>query len=319
MSNGTTPAAETGAESGRSATPDSPFDRLSGLRERSSGERGPGVVVGSGLAALVAVGVARAVDVLWNLPFGPTVLPTAIRDLSAAGTPVVLALACVAVALATDRTTVRVGFLFVGVFGFLATVARAATVPAAVAVVLGGVVVLLGAEGRPSTYRSLRRRAVALGVLAGVAVSLGSSVGVLDGGMRAVGGLFAFGAATAAVVRVDGDRVALLAGFLAFAAAVAASATYPLVVGSTLLVALAAAGVSHLFVAGAVGAVTAVTVAGLRRREHALVVGGPLLLLAGVPATVPRALAVVLGATLLLVDVDALRASRERTGEEVSA
>lgn len=258
-------------------------------------------VTGAGLTALLAVVVGITVDILANLPFGSIAIPSTVRAFVAVGVPVVLALCLVAVAVDARRTTLRVGLLFVGIFGLFPHVSRAATIPALLAVTLGGGVALLGTEGRPADYRALRRRLVAAGVLAGVAVSLSSSIGLLDGSARGIGGLLALGAVTAMVVRAEGDRLGLAAGLLAFVLVVTASVIRPYVLGSALLTAFAVAGVPHILVACAVGGATAATVASLRRGEYPLAIGAPLVLLAGIPATFPRALAVVLGAALVLL------------------
>jgi hypothetical protein len=88
---------------------------------------------------------------------------------------------------------------------------------------------------------------------------------------------------------------------------VAAGAVSPFVVGSALLVAFAVTGVPHLLAALAVAGAVAAAVAGLHRGAYGLSVGAVLVLLAGVPATFPRALTLLLGATLVLVDVPGAR------------
>lgn len=269
------------------------------------------VPAGAGLAALLVVAAAVAVDVLANLPFEPVAVPPAVRAFLGVGVPVVLALCLIAVAVSTRRTPLRVGLLFVGVFGLLPLAARAATVPALFGVILGGGVALVGTNGVPADYRTLRRHLIATGVLAGVAVTLSGSIGLLDGSARGIGGLLTFGAVTGMVVRADGDRLALAAGLFAVAVVAAASVMHPYVLGSALLVAFAVAGVPHVIVAAAVGGAAAATVAGLRRDEYTLAIGAPLVLLAGVPATFPRAMAVVLGAMLVLVPFDAAPGATE--------
>lgn len=291
------------------------FDRL-----RTSGDRIGGtetVVVGSGLVALVTVALGVALAILANLPFDPIVVSSSLRTIVTGGIPVVSSLALVAIAVVAQQTTIRVGVLVAGVFGLLAVVSRAATVPAVVAVTLGGGVVVLGTNGWPMTYRTLRRKIIGGALLAGTAVSLGSSTGLLAGSTRGIGGFLVLGGVTMFAVRSETDRISIVGGVLGFLAVVFVSTTSPYVVGSALLVAFAVAGVPHLLVACAVGGATAATIAGLRRRDYALAVGTPLVLLAGVPATIPRALVVVLGATLVLVDITPLPA-RDTVREEVS-
>lgn len=277
------------------------------------------VVVATGVVAVSAVAGRVLLRILRNLPFDPVVAPPTIQGLVGLGTPLVLALALVTLALATERTVVRVGLLFAGVFGLLSVVSRAATLPAVVAVSLGGGLAVIGALGWSSTYRDARRSAVAIAFVAGVTVSLASAIGILDGGFRGIGSLFALGALAMVSVRVEGDRVGLLAGVLALVVVVLVSTTAPYVAGSVLLVGFAVVGVPPVLVALAVAGGTAATVAGLRRAEYALPVGVGLLLLAGVPASLPRAMAVILGATFALVDVERFVSGKTGPGREGSA
>lgn len=276
------------------------------------------VVVGSGLIALIAVALGVALDVVANLPFDPFVAPSPLRTIATIGIPIVLALALVAIALVARQSTVRVGFLVAGVFGLLAVVSRAVTVPAVVAVILGGGLALTGTNGWPTTYRTLRRKLVGVALLTGTAVSLGSSTGLFAGSARGIGGFLVLGGITLFAVRGVTEGIPIAGGVLAFLAVLFVSTASPYVVGSALLVAFAVAGVPHLLFACAVGGATAATIAGLQRRDYALAVGAPLVLLAGVPATIPRALAVVLGAMLVLVDVTTYPLERDTGREEVS-
>ncbi|WP_117595383.1 phosphate ABC transporter permease [Haloprofundus halophilus] len=270
------------------------------------------LVLAASVAALGTVAFATTIGVVRNLPARPLAVPGPLHSLAVDGTPVVVAVALVAVALATRRDEVRVGFLFAGVFGLLATVGEGATLPAVAAVVFGGALALFGALGRPATYREGRRVVIGALVIAGIAVSLASNTGVLGAGFRGVGGLLALGGLAALGVRAEGDRVALLAGGLAVALVVYASVTRPFAVGSGLLVGFAVVDVPHLFVALALGGGTAAAVGGLRRREYGSATGTGLLLLAGVPATLPRATAVLLGATLALTSTGRLAGEDSR-------
>ena len=261
------------------------------------------VVVGAGALATLVVAARTLVGVLYNLPFDPVAVPTAVRTVLAVGTPAVLALALVATGLVAGRPGARVGLLFAGVFGLLAVVDPGATSPAVAAVAGGGALALVGGQGVPSSYREWRRTLVAAGFVAGVAVSLASATAILDGGLRGLGATVALAALAALGVHAAGDSVALSAGVLVAVAVAAASVVSPFVVGSVLLTEFAVAGAPHLLVALAAGGAGAAAVAGYRRGEYALTVGALLLLLAGVPATLPRATAVVLGGALALTDL----------------
>lgn len=262
------------------------------------------IVISSGLLALIIVAVGRSLDILWNLPFNPVGISPVIRNLILTGVPILLAFTLVIIAFAAEQSTVRVGLLFVGIFGLLPIVDQAATVPALVAVSVGGAVVLLATPGWPSTYQTLRKQSIAVGLLAGIMITLSSSIGIVDGGLRNIGTLLTLGAVTALVVWIDGDRIALLIGLFALIITIVVSVMKPYIVGSVLLIAFAVVGVSHLLIACAIGGAVAATVAGLRRQEYTLSIGALLVLLAGIPGTFPRALAVIFGATLIFIDVD---------------
>jgi len=267
------------------------------------------VLLGAGVLALAAVLAARLLVVGHSLPFDPLSVPPGTLTAATAGVSAVLGLSLVATGLVSQRAPVRVGLLFAGVFGTLALASPAATLPAVAGLVGGGAVAMGGAVGVPAAYREGRRAVIAAGFVAAAAVSLGSAVGVLGGGLRSVGGVLALAAVTATLVRVEGDRVALLAGAATVLAVAVASASSPFVLGSTLLVGFAVVGVPHVLAALAAGAGVAVAVAGLRAGRYSLVTGAGLLVLAGVPSTTPRAMALVLGAVLVLFDAETLLGS----------
>jgi hypothetical protein len=265
----------------------------------------PQLLVGASLVALAAVFLQATVRLLANLPFNPTVVSPAVRATVTHGTPLVVAGALVAVALTDERPTVRVGLLFVAVFGPLGLFVPAATLPATLAVAGGGALALLGTLGVPETptYGSLRRRAIAAGLVAGITVSLAAGAGLL-GGMHGVGSALALASVAAVGTRAERSRVAAGCGVLGAAIVVYASATSPYVVGSAMLVVLAVTGVPHVLVALAVAGGVAAAVAGLVRRSYPLAVGAWLLVLAGVPVALPRAMIVLLGGTLVLLEWD---------------
>ena len=261
-------------------------------------------VLGTSALAVVAVAVQRGVSILANVPFDPTVTSSAVRSAAGVFALVAVVAALVAVAVTDERATVRVGLLFAAVFGPVPLVAPGTALPAVVAVVGGGGLALVGTLGRPATwtYRDVRRRVVAVGFVAALAVTLAGATGLAEG-VRNTGAFVTLAAVAAVGTRAEGSLAAALVGLLAAGAVVVASAVNPFVVASALLVAFAVTGVPSLLVGLAAAGAVAATVAGLSRDEYALAVGAALLLLAGVPATFPRALALLLGAALVLGDV----------------
>lgn len=123
--------------------------------------------------------VATAIRVLYNAPFEPVAFPP--RLVPAVGTVAALAsgVALAAVGLSTERPVVRVGLLFAGVFGVLATVSGAATVAAAVAIPVGAALAFARAMGPPETYFELRRGVIALTFALAVGLSLAATAGLV--------------------------------------------------------------------------------------------------------------------------------------------
>lgn len=274
------------------------------------------VISAGAAAAFAVVALQTLLRILHNLPYDPVAVPPGVRAALAVGTPVVLAIATIATALVARRSAPRVGLLFVGVFGPLAVLSPAATLPAVVGVTAGGVVALIGSLGRPSSYPQARRAVVGAAFAAGVAVSLASSVGILSGSARGFGAALTLAALAVVGLLIEGDRAGLAAGALTFLGVAVAAGSSPFVAGSVLLVGFSVVGVPHALVALAAGGGVAALVAGIRQREAALVAGVGLLLLAGVPVTLPRAMAVLLGATVVLVGPERLTARSENSEVE---
>ena len=261
------------------------------------------VVVGTSLIALLAVAVRSLLRLLANVPFDPVVVSPAVRTTAITAVPVSAGGALAGIALTDDRPTVRVGLLFAGVFGLLGLLSPAATFPAVIAVTGGAALALVGTLGLPESlsYRPLRRRVIAAALVGAIAVSLADSTGIVQG-MHGVGSLLALTALAAVGTRAERSRLAAGAGVLTAALVVYASTANPFVVGSALLVVFAVTGVPHLLFALAVAGGTAAATAGLSQRSYPLAIGAVLLVLGGVPVTLPRAMVVVLGAALVVLD-----------------
>ncbi|AQL43984.1 hypothetical protein BV210_15310 [Halorientalis sp. IM1011] len=261
----------------------------------------------AGICALAMTAVGFAVTIAHNAPFDPLAVPAVVLDAFAVGTPLVLGATLFAVALTETEPTRRVGLLFAGVFGPLATLSSAATLPAVAGVIGGGALALTGSLDRPTTYREGRHAAVVVGFVAAVALSLSAATGLLGTGMTVGAGL-ALVATGAIALLVEIDRLAALTGLTTAAGLVAVAVTVPYLTGTVLLVGFGVVAVPHLLVAFALGGGEAAAVAGLRRGTPLLTVGALLVVLAGVPATLPRAMGVLLGVALVT------RATAEQTG-----
>ncbi|WP_135302038.1 phosphate ABC transporter permease [Haloarcula amylovorans] len=259
----------------------------------------------AGGVALAAVALRTLLHVLHNVPFDPVTLGSALRAGVTLGTSLVLSLALLVCALAATAASARVGLLFAGVFGPMAVLSDAATLPAVAAVTIGGGLALLGTLGAPDSRNDWLRWVVAAGLVAAVGISLGSSVGVVDGGVRALGTALTLGSLAVLPLGTAVDRTGAVAGGVGFATVAIVSGAKPYVVGSALVTGFAVVGVPHVLVALAVAGAVGAAVAGVRRDALSLSIGACLLLLAGVPATLPRAMAVLVGATLVVLGREA--------------
>lgn len=209
------------------------------------------------------------------------------------------ALAALALAVTTDDTLERVGLAFVGAFGLLLTITPAVTVPAVLAVAGGGTLAI----GR--RWQRLDRRSdwhvlpVGL-VLTSVAVSLLGSIGVAPRTLWTIGSHLALlGAAGTPALLGHGRRDWAFGGVVA-GVLVAVGGSAPFVTGAVTLIGGGVVGASLLVLAvGLCGLVTTASAA-LRQRHWYALVGAGLLLAGGIPTSIPRALAVVLGLLLLI-------------------
>ena len=289
--------------------------RLVGVLPSDDSERRR-VLTGATVVAACAVGLQTLVLVAHNLPFDPLTLPPGAVGALDTLTAVVVASAGVAVALSSRRDSVTVGLLFVAIFGFVGTGSAAATVPAVVGVVAGGTVALLGSLDPLGNRVDIPRLVVAGAFIMAVLTALTNAVGVLALGSRGTGGSVAVLALAATALVFECDSVDLLVGAAAAVAVVFATAASPFVAGSIFLVGFSMVSVPPLLVALGAGGGTACLVAGVRRRDVTAVAALALVVLAGVPVTPPRAMAVLLGVTVLLAGPDRLLdRSNERGGE----
>lgn len=255
------------------------------------------------LAALAAVAAWTGFRALHNAPVD---LPVAVVGAApwlgpAAG--LLPGVAAVALGLRSPRAA-RVGLLFAGVFGALGTVVPAVTTPAAVALVGGGALALAAGTGTDGGWRGTLRGVVPVLLLGAVALSLGAATGLLPPGFRSAGSALAVAglAGSPALVRPGPTGWAL--GALVAAGVLWAGSTLPFVTGAVTLVAFGLVGTPLALFAAGVGGCVAAVVGSLRREasgppDRRRGMGAALVLLAGTPATVGGATAVVLGAALL--------------------
>jgi|GEM_PF-362017 len=259
------------------------------------------VPIAAGVGAALAATLGTGLRVLWNLPFDPIAIQPTVRSGATTGVAVVVGLALVATALGSRRPGVRVGLLFAGVFGPMAALAHAASLPAAVAVTAGGGIAMTAGIRSPTEAAALRA-VLAATLLGGLVVSLGATTGLVEGGLRPTGtALYLLGVGGLGLLAWS-DRLAILAGVGAFLAFLWAASASPFAVGGTLLAVFAVATTSHLLVGVALAGAVAAGVRGVRAGRPSVLAGAVLVILAGAPTTAPSAATALLGMTLLLVE-----------------
>jgi hypothetical protein len=258
----------------------------------------------AGLCGLVPVALATLYRVVHN---APGTLPTDAVALATSALPVAIvgpAAAALLLAVTDPRPLVRVGLVFAGCFGVLAALSTAAWLPAAVGVTAGGGVVFAAHAGRASPPRRLRTTTVVGVLVAAVCVSLAATAGVDPGTLRPLGSAVALAGVALTPLVVGYGRLGVLAGALAGLLTFGAATSAPYVVGAVLLV---GGGVVStplgLVVLAAAGGVTALVTAA-DRGQGGVALGSGLLLVAGVPATLLGALAVVVAVAFLAAPVE---------------
>ncbi|QLH82971.1 hypothetical protein [Halosimplex pelagicum] len=302
------------ANAGDSAAGSGDQTALSAARERLGGGLPGSPATLLGAVALVPTAGVLSLRLLRNAPGGLPPVGRAVMPAVSALAAVVPALAALGLAVDADRRAGRVALAAVGVFGLVGAADGAAWLPAAAAVLVGtgaALVVELAerAHARVGAVDSLRAAlapvarpgaVAALGALA-LAWSLAASAGIGTTTLRPAGAAVAFAtlAALPLARRLDGAVDLGLWAVAAFAVVVLAAAA-PFVAGAVVLVAFGAGTVPLALLALGIGGCVATVVADARRRSFGPAVAAALLLTAGVPGTLPRAVAFALGLVVLV-------------------
>lgn len=253
----------------------------------------------AGLLAFVPLGLVLGVRV-WNN--APAALPPAVHVARPALSGLVVlgpALAAIVLAIATDQDGIRFGLVAVGVFGLLGGFVDGAAMGAIGAIVGGGAVSVGSHLAVRRQWRIDRTIIVAATLLVAAGVSLAGMAGVNPAALRPIGSTVALLglAGTPLLVRPRLPEIGI--GAAAFAGVIVLGTAAPYVTGGVVLVGGAVIGASLLVIALGVAGTLLATAATLRTREFARALGALTLLAAGVPATIPRALGIVVGLMLL--------------------
>lgn len=285
---------------------------LADARDRIQRDSPVSVATALGVLALVPTVGVLLLRLVRNLPVG---LPAVVRGASPAVetlAAVVPALALVGLAIVVERRAERVALAAVGVFVLLGTADSAAWLPAAAATVAGATAAValelrerLPAGADPLSTPALRAVSgpavvAVLGVLT-LVCSLGASAGFATTTLRSAGAVLVFGTLAALpVLRSLEGSLGLAIWVVATFAVVVGAASAPFVAGAVVLVALGAGTAPLALLALGIGGGVATVVADTRRHAFGAAVGAALVLFAGVPATLPRAVAFALGLVVLV-------------------
>ncbi|MDR5656437.1 hypothetical protein RH831_04485 [Halodesulfurarchaeum sp. HSR-GB] len=250
----------------------------------------------AGILALVPAVALLLVTIVDSGPVG-TRFPSGIHEPIALLAILGPASAALVLGLNTADVSVRVAMLFVGVFGLLSAVSETAMAPAAIA--LAGATVLLAATA-VKTADSPGQVVVTVAFTVGVLASMAGAFGFEPAFTRSLGSVAVAGAIVGLPAFVGWSRRSVFVGLLAGAVVAGVGIAVPALVAAVGLLGMGIVGLPlAVLVVGAVGGGTAVTRA-VETGRLPMALAGLLVLVAGVPATIPRALALIVGVALLL-------------------
>jgi hypothetical protein len=261
-----------------------------------SGGLGPvaGAVGAVSLLALLGVSIGT------NTPVGPrlpmTGLSGAVEWLALAGTST----AALLMGVDTQSALRRVAMLFAGVFGALSLVAAGATLPASLATVAAAGLLVASHDRSAADRRSVVELTVLIAFAVGTAAAMLSAIGLEPSLLRRTGSIAIAVGLAGLPVFTGVTRTSILVGLFAGTAVLAIGLSAPVLTAAISLLGAGVVGLPVVVLAvGAIGGTTAVA-AGLEAGDIRTGLAGSLLLLAGVPATIPSALGALVGVSLLL-------------------
>lgn len=268
-----------------------------------------------GLVALAPVAALTLARLLRNSPAG---LPAAVREAVPVLTTlaaVVPAFAFLALGAAADRRPARTAHLALGVFPAMAVATDGAWLAAAAVVaVVSAAALALALRDRATgdgsatlSVEGLAPAVVSVFGVAAIAASLAGAAGIAPLTLLPLGAAAAFATLAALALGRLTDGVDLLVWVGAAVAVGWWAIGAPFVAGAVTLVAFGAGQVPFVLLVLGVGGAVAVSVAALRRGAVGPAVGALLLLFAGVPGRLPRAVAFALGLVVLVRTWDAGR------------
>lgn len=263
-----------------------------------------------GFVALIGLGSLTVLRVALNAPVGlPSAASGAWFDAAAIAAVAGPAAGIITLGVTADEGWARTGLILAGVFGLLSIVTSTVTFPAIGAVVVGGWLPLAGVTRQLSTGRRVRPAVVAAALLTGLTLSLFGAAGVQPATLRPTGTTVTLVGMAVTPLAFGARPGALGVGGLAAGLTFHLTGAAPFVTGAVALVAGSAVGASALLIAIAVGGLTASVATGVANRKSDPTIVGLLLLSAGVPSSIPRALGVALAVAFVVATIS------ERSGD----
>lgn len=262
-----------------------------------------GVRLTAAVAAVAGLGSLTATRVILNTPVGlPASASGVWFDAVATAAVVGPASAALLLGVTTEEAWTRIGLVLVGVFGLLSMASASAALAATGTVVVGGWLVLAGrvVATDQQTSRLASGVVVAISLLVGLTCSLFGAVGVEPGALRPAGTTLALAGMAATPLAFRPRTTAFAVGGFAAGLTFYLTGAAPFVSGAVVLIAGSVVGASALLLAVAVGGLTATVAEGAASRRIAPTAAGLLLLTAGVPSSIPRALGAVLAVGFVL-------------------
>lgn len=254
----------------------------------------------AGILALLPTAAILLVRVGINAPFAPDLPYGSVYDPIAALAVLGPAVGALTISVTTRDDVRRVVMAFAGVFGLLSFVARPAVVPAFVAIAMATGALVISHGERPISADEIAESIVGFAFLAGVTLSVAGGLGFEPATTRRLGSVAVLLAIAGTPAFVEWRYRTLLVGIGVGIAAASVGLAAPFVTGAASLVGGGIVGVSlPVLVVAIVGGSTLVAT-GIDHRSYEPTVAGLLFLSAGVPATVPRGLALLIGLAVLL-------------------
>lgn len=254
----------------------------------------------AGLLALIPAVAILLVRIGINAPFAPNLPYSAVYDQVAISALVGPALGAIVVSITTDDGLRRVVMSFAGVFGLLGAIARPALVPASITIVFAAGVLVFAHQNRSTSPDRVAESVVGFGFLTGIFLSMAGNLGIAPVTTRPLGTLVSLLAIAVSPVFVDWNWRTGTVGIAVGAIIGWFGLQEPFITGAATLVGGGIIGVSlPILVLGVIGGTTVIAT-GLQRYSPRPVIAGLLFLVAGIPATVPRGLAILIGLAILL-------------------